>query len=394
MAQTPPTTAGLSAAIVSQLEASVFQQIPFLPKSFSRVLAKVLAGTSVTLWKYAGFNLLQQFIRHAAFRETEVNGRLIRPLVEWGIQLGAGEPDDATRAEHLMEITVLEQVGSLPAQTQMLRVATGVVYHTLSAVALDDDTVQVTVRAVGDPDGNGGVGEIGNLAPGDVLTIVSAPGSIESDAVVVDRTVTGTDGESEEDYRARVERHAQRRPQGGAGADYDQWGGEPAGVVAIYPYTGDPGEVDVFVEVEATEGNPDGIPSSDQLDSVRDSIELTISGLATRRPVNAAVNTLPITRRAFGVRVVGLSDDDLEEEIADGLDEFFRTREPFIVGLSVLPREDRITQAAVSAIVNDIVNAAGASVTAVALTLDDDEIQTYVLSRGEKTKLDGDPAFV
>ena len=43
-----------------------------------------------------------------------------------------------------------------------------------------------------------------------------------------------------------------------------------------------------------------------QLDAVKAAIELDDSGLAARRPANAFVNTLPIKRTAFGVRIHAL----------------------------------------------------------------------------------------
>jgi len=107
--------------------------------------------------------------------------------------------------------------------------------------------------------------------------------------------------------------------------------------------------------------------------------------LATRRPANAAVNVLAITRVEFDVEVLGLLPDTTEtrDAIEEGVDEYFRAREPFIVGLSRLPREDRITEAAVAGIVDGIVNAEGASATSVTLTPG----PAYTLNPGEKAKL-------
>src|SRR5688572_33403714 len=84
MALVTPTTAQVAANLIAQLEAALSQTIPLLPKAFTRVLAKTLSGVFIVLYKYAGFNLLQQFVVTASFEETEVNGTLIRPLVEWG----------------------------------------------------------------------------------------------------------------------------------------------------------------------------------------------------------------------------------------------------------------------------------------------------------------------
>src|SRR6185503_10398260 len=99
----------ISDLIVSQLESSFSQTIPLLPKAFARVLAKVIAGVFILVYKYAGFIFLQLFVAHATMEETVVNGKRIRPLVEWGRLIGVGDPVAATRAEHVVAVTVTNQ---------------------------------------------------------------------------------------------------------------------------------------------------------------------------------------------------------------------------------------------------------------------------------------------
>lgn len=392
---TTPTTAQISANIIVQLEAALSQTIPLLPKAFSRVLAKVLAGVFVTLYKFAGFSLLQQFVEYATMSETLVNGQLIRPLVEWGRLAGVGDPLGATQAEHELTVTVLTQTGSLPGGTQLLDAATGVVYQTIAAVPLDAATVTVTARASSDQAGGDGSGTIGNLAPGAVLQFASKPAAVAQNAIVAGTTVEGAEAELADVYRERVKLRFRRRPQGGAYADYQQWGTGVAGVRAVFPYTGAPGEVDVFVE--AVDG--DGIPSGALLTAVSNAIEFdpaefpSPTGKANRRPANAAVNVLPIVRSEFDVEIAGLEtngsvdEDTVLAEMTEGLDEFFRARAPFIVGLSSLPRLDRVTQGAVAGVVNEIAEANGASVASVILRRIGASIQQYTLAHGELAKL-------
>lgn len=394
MALVTPTTQQIAANIVAQLEAALSQTIPLLPKAFSRVLAKVLAGVFVTLYKYAGFSLLQQFVRFASFEETEVNGVLLRPLVEWGRMIGIGDPNGATQAELTVEVTVLSQVGSLPGGSQLLYAPSGVVYQTVAAVPLDAATIEVTARATSDQAGGDGSGEIGNLEAGQVLQFASPIPNVATNAEVTGSTVTGAEGETEENYRARVFRRFQRRPQGGAYADYQVWAEDVEGIAAAYPYTGNnPGEVDVYVEAVA---GPDGIPTGPQLAEVADAIEFdpeeapSPTGKANRRPANAAVNVLAITRTAFDVDMTGFTADDEPTVLAAiqlGVDEFLRSRAPFIVGLSTLPRLDRITQGSVAGVVQEIANANAASVAGVTLLRDSVEIIEYTLARGELAKL-------
>ncbi len=395
MALVTPTTAQIAANIIVQLEASLSQTIPLLPKAFSRVLAKVLAGVYVTLYKYAGFSLLQQFVATASMQETAVNGQIIRPLVEWGRLVGVGDPLGPTQAELEVSVTVITQTGSLPGGTQLLYAPTGVVYQTVAAVPLDAATVTITARASSDQAGGDGSGTIGNLEPGAVLQFASKPAAVAQNATVTGTSVEGAEAELEAVYRERVMLRFRRRPQGGAYSDYQQWGTGVAGVRAIFPYTGAPGEVDVYVEV--VEG--DGVPSEPQLEAVSNAINFdpaefpSPTGKANRRPANAAINVLPIVRTSFDVEVAGLEatgaadEDTVMAEMQEGLDEFFRAREPYIVGLSALPRLDRVTQGAVAGVVNEIAEANGASVASVILRRAGVAIQQYALAHGELAKL-------
>lgn len=383
------TTQEVSDDVVAQLELKLSQTIPLLPKTFTRVLAKVLAGIYVLLFKYCGFIFLQMFVQHATNEETTINGVKDRPLTLWGKLFGVGEPLAATRAELVIEVTVTNQTGNLAAGAQVVRSETGVIYLTTTTVALDDATIQVTMRASSDQDGGDGSGDIGNLEAGDIVSFANTPPNVATNASVVSTAVTGADAEEIEAYRARIQNRARAKPQGGAYADYRIWAEGVAGIVHAYPYAGDPGEIDVYIEATVeSSGSDDGIPTGAQITAVAAAIELEESGLATRRPVNAAVNVLAITRTAFTVTVTGLADtaDGAEEAIQEGADEYFLSREPFIVGLSVLPRDDRVTLAGVSGIIDGIANAYGGTVASVTLKRGVDLITSHTLGNGEKAK--------
>lgn len=388
-----PTTQEISDNIIAQLEASLNQTIPLLPKSFMRVLAKALAGVFVLLYKYGGFTLQQQFVKTASDQDTEVNGVIINPLKEWGRLVGISEPTPATNAELLIDITVENQTGFLNAGAQLIGQTNGVTYLTLTTEPLNAATIQTTVRAVSDPSGGGGAGEIGNLDPGQVLSFVNPLANVARDPTVDSPVVTGANAEATEVYRQRILDRFQKRPQGGAYADYEQWGEEVAGIVNIYPYTGSPGEVDVYSEATPeSSGSADGIPTTAQLEAVLDSINFGDAGLASRRPAGSFVNSLPITRVAFDVTVTGISGvsnlGQVQQDITDALEEFFLSSEPYIPGLSIPPRTDQITGTRVSAIVEDIVTGAGGTFTSAHFNLTGAAggIAIYVLGEGEKAK--------
>jgi len=380
------TVDGVNALIISQLEASLGQAIPIAPKAALRVLAKVLAAVFILLWKYAGSIFLNLFVAYASDQPTTVNGKVIVPLLELGRQYGAGDPEPSTQAQLLVQVTVRNQIGSLPAFSFLLFPSTGVIYQTVAEVALNAPTVPVTIRATSDQSGGDGSGAIGNLQPGDVVEFSSPLPNISGKATVLSQVVAGADAEKTDSYRARIAARRQSPPQGGAYADYQQWALDTPGIINVYPYTGNPGIVDVYCEADPiSSGSPDGIATSPQLAAVLDSINLNASGVATRRPANAAPNPLPITRTGFTVTITGfyLLLPTTQASVQSGVDEYLRSREPFIAGLSALPSTNRITQTAVAGVIETIVEATGESVASVTMTPG----PIYDLHNGEKAKL-------
>lgn len=388
-----PTTNDISNNIIGQLESSLNQTIPLLPKSFLRVLSKALAAVFILLYKYGGFMFLQVFVQTASADETVINGKIVKPLIEWGRLIGVTDPVAATQAELLIDITVENQVGTLPSGTQLINADNGVTYITIGAVLLNAPTVQATIRAVSDQAGGGGAGAIGNLDPGAIVSFANPLANVSRNAIVDSQTITGADAEDIEVYRQRVIDRFQKRPQGGAYADYEQWGEEASGIINVYPYTGSPGEVDVYSEATvASSGNPDGIPTGAQLQAVLDLINLDDNGLASRRNANAFVNSLPITRTGFDITVsdvIGVADIvQVQADITTAMIEYFLSVEPFIAGLSILPRRDQLTRTRLSALVEDIVTAAGGTFTLALFiqTTLSGSLSVYALSEGEKAK--------
>jgi uncharacterized phage protein gp47/JayE len=392
MSLSTPTTQQINDNIIAQLETSLNQSVPLLPRSFLRVLAKALSGVFILLYKYAGFSFLQQFVQTASASPTVVNGATVRPLVEWGRLVGVADPVPATAAELVVNISVEDLGGVLPSGTQLLNAANGVTYITIGAVALGSFTVQATIRAASDQAGGGGLGALGNLAPGDEVSFANPLSNVGSTATVSAQTVTAANAESTDAYRQRVIDRFQKKPQGGAYADYEQWGEEVAGILNVYPYTSEcPGQVDLYVEAtEASSASADGIPTPAQLQAVLESVEFDRAGLATRRPANALANAFPIERVGFDVRVPGLLVEDLaqvREDIEFALVAYFKSREPFIPGLSVPPRRDRVTRSGLGGVVDDIVSANSGIFSGVTLESGGVVVDVYSLGVGEKAKL-------
>lgn len=388
-----PKTSQISDNIVAQLESSFNQTIPLLPKAFNRVLAKVLAGVFVLLYKYGGFIFLQMFVSNASAQPTTINGRIIRPLIEWGRLIGIGDPDPGLASELTIQISVENITGeTLQSGAQLTNSANGVTYITTAPILLDAAAVEVNILAVSDPSGGNGVGSIGNLDIGDTVSFVNPLSNVARDTLVTAQVVTGANAETVESYRQRVVDRWQKLPQGGAYADYELWGEEVSGIINVYPYTGAPMQVNVYAEATVeSSGDPDGIPTAAQLTAVEDSIQFNEDGLASRRPVGAFVNVLAITRTSFDVAVTNLVVDNqaqIETEITSAIENFFLNAEPFIDGLSILPRKDRITRSALIGLVDDIVSAANGTFETVTFeeTASPGSLELYTLGEGEKSK--------
>lgn len=388
MSLTTPTIAAINANIIAQLEAAFGQAIPFLPKAFSRVLAKALAAVFVLLYKYGGWIFLQLFVSSASFDETEVNGIKVRPLVEWGRLVGVEDPQPATRAELQIAITVDQQIGDLAAGSLLIRPDTGVIYSVLHSVALDAPTIYASVQAVDDSAGELGAGTLGNLPTGAELEFASPLPYVQRVAVVHTVLATAADAESPEAYRERVLERFRAKPQGGAYADYRVWGSEVEGIARIYPYRGAPGEVDVYVESTSP---PDGLPTADQIAAVASAIQLDVDGLASRRPVTALVNVLSVARISVDVEISGLttsgSMSELRGDLEAAIDEHLRGRRRFIVGLDVLPNRSYISSAEIGGIIARVVNAAGATFNTSRVLVGGGAITSQILEPGQLAKL-------
>jgi len=392
-----PKTSDISDNIISQIQTSLNQTIPALPKSFTRVLAKAVAGVFILLYKYAGFMFLQLFVQTASDQETEINGETVTPLTLWGRLVGVGDPSSAVAAQLSISVTVETQGGTLPSYSQLTNSTNGVTYVTTSSVLLDADTVTVTIKAVSDQSGGNGKGAIGNLEAGDEVKFVSSVADVATTATVLSQVVTGSDAEDTDDYRQRIIDEFQARPQGGAYSDYRSWGSEVTGITNIYPYSGTvPGTVEIYAEAtEDSSGSEDGIPTDAQLTAVAEAIEYDEDGLATRRPVGANVIVSAITRTEWVVTVSGLIDStldseaDAQEAVTAAVEEYFLAREPYIVGLDVLPRYDTVSRSAVIGAVEDVMTARGGTFSTATLALASAptvDLELQLLTRGEKVK--------
>ena len=384
-APTKKTAQQISDIFVTTLEAELSQSIPLMPRSFIRLFAKLMGIAFVVLFQYSEFIAMQMFVRTASDRPITIGGVTYTPLDMWGEQIGLTR-NLGQRSEGTITITVLVTGGTLLAGAVLLDPDTQETYLTIGDTSLSSSSVTATVRAVN-------YKTSATLYTGQTLSFISAPPEIQKDATVATVTVQGADPEDTDTWRQRQLNWWAARPQGGAYADYREWGQEVDGVENIYPFSGGTpgiptsgaGQVDIYVEASNT---TDGIAPAALLTAVYDNIEQTAStGLADRRPINAYVNTASISRKTVNATIAGLvSPDDVATKTAveAALSEYMLSRENYIVGLSRLPRRDIISESEGAGVVGRVVSAYGGTVNSLSF---DTGLSAYALIEGEKAKL-------
>jgi len=368
MAISTPTIREIQQRIVSDIESETGQTIPLISKAVFRILAFALAGAWIILYKYGTDAFKQRFVQTANETFLALLGELVdvfrQPATVW-----SGECDVISNVE----------TGDISAGTQLINNNTGIVYRVSTGVNLSIGTVTFQCAST-----QGGA--LGNLNAGDVLDFVSPPAGTESSATVSASTIAGEDQEPLETYRQRVLDAYQKKPQGGALADYEQWAKEAPNVINAYPYaSATPGQVNVYIEVD---DQTDGIPTSDQLDAALNYIKFDpVTGRARRRPVTAEVFTLPIDRLTFDFEIISLSPDtpEIRDDIEDALTELMLQKAPYIQGLSIT-RADTISQAEAISITQRVAQDAGSTISGVNVRESGSLINLYVLGEGEKAK--------
>jgi uncharacterized phage protein gp47/JayE len=367
---TPRKTAKeISDVMITQLEVAFNQSIPLAPKAFNRVLAKACGLVFVALMQFAQFILLQMFVKYASNKPFTVGGITLTPLKRWGDLVGIFQGTGA-RWEGTVTFNVLSPSGVLLSGSQIIDTATEEMYLTIGDTTITGATISPTVRAVN-------YSEAADLDVGDAVELVSAPAQLSKEGTVATDTVQGADPETTEAFRANILQFFAARPQGGAYADYWEWGSEVDGVANIYPYAGGtdgvptsgPGQVDVYVKSDSG----DGTASASLLSSVAANIEQTAAtGLANRRPVNDYVNTVSIYLDTVDVTISGLPPSldtpEIRADIEEALDNYIAGRENYIVGLTVAPRKDFITSTEAGGVAGRVAAANGATITGVALS--------------------------
>jgi len=380
-----PTTAESAQKNLSNIEAKINQTVPANDKSFARVDASVLAGVETSLYKYAVERIQQVLALTATGEDLEALA------TQYGLTVKAvvAAVLTATTASTSMIPATLDYVGDGNAIRYNFPVDT--------VPVADVATLTLTAQTAG---------AIGNLSVTDTLSIGSPNPGTETTATVTAIVTTGADAETDDELRVRLLDKIRGPGGGGNAADYRNWSQETPGVLRTYPTTGDPWddasadippERTVYVE-STTAINTDGIPPGSLLDDVRDYITTNQETGKSRQPLGLTDATLyvePIRRTGFYVEVRGLVVDSALEaqtkaNIESAVTVYFAALRPYIDGLD--PTDDavksKITDATITVIVQNVVAAAGATITGIGFGIAPGLfVGSYFLGQGELGKL-------
>ena len=392
MALQQKTTKEIYDLIIAQMKSEFGKDISILPKSFISILATVLAGVFMILYKACNWIFLQIFVSTASYEEVTILGKTISPLSEWGRLIGVGDPTPATQSIVSARVKVVQKNNSIFSGTQFISNLNGLTYITTESYTFtkDEETIFLTCAEAGAK---------GNLNEDDILNIVNPLGFIEDSVEVISLIQVGIDKESESSYRKKIKERFQLQPEGGALSDYRTWANETAGVINSYIYTGDPGNVLVYVLADPAI-YPNRVPDRALLKKVGQNIDIDpATGLATRRPVTAIIdpdadesykNIRAVKVVEFDVEILKLevqSEAEVIKLIKEAIEDYFLEREPYLKGLSLPPAKNIINETNIIAIVDDIVKNYNGNFVGVKNILNDVVTTKYSLKEGEVAKL-------
>lgn len=373
------TTSQLVAQLKAKLGARLDDTI--LDTAFLDQLSIVVAGLHSTLYKFGSSALLQTWSEFASFDEITILGKTIRPLVILGRRYGVGDPQPIQTARYTTELTVTATGGEFPAGSLL---SDGEhVFRTLIAFDLDTNPTPITIVAV-DPSAPA-------LEVGDELRLVVPRSDVDSVALVAGVQPT-VPGDTEATYRTKVRDAEANPPRGGSGADFRVWGQEALDVARVFAYTGDlPTQIDLYVQSKTGD---DGLASNELLEAVRDLVDYTRDGRASRRGINDAVNYYSITRKVYDVEITDFQgSQEARDAVIEGLERYMLERAPYQVGLDRKPRKDVVSSFGVGGVAQNIAASYGATFSSLELSAYSVFVVSEVLGKGQLAKL-GEVNFV
>lgn len=368
---TLPTLTEINTAVIADIEARYGTPVSVVGKSFLRIWAGVISGTSYLMYIALGKVQKNIFVDTCDY-ET---------LVRFGrVKLGRN-PFPATAGIYNVEVT--GTIGAVIPVSSTFKsdddsANPGNLFIIDSTVTLVSTTQIIQLRCLSS-------GVETKLEVGDTLT-ATAPIALVNSQCVVDEEITAPlSAETEDEYRSKVLNAFRLEPQGGAGADYRLWSADVQEVKNSYPFAAAGfTQVNLFIEAkiaDSTDGK--GTPSSDTLDDVETAIEDPTVDRPSRKPILSVVNYLPVTPLDVLITItdyVGLTAEIEATILATISEEMFKIR-PFVSSIDVLDNKNDILSN--HKIIGLILMAKPGSIfSSVSFTVDGVDYDTYTFSNG------------
>jgi len=391
MSLTIPATKDIITQNKSKFESKLNQTIPAVDKSFLNVLSTEEAVLFTLLYKYAAERSRQNLALTATGEDLDL----------------IGSEYDVIRGNSQASVLSVEATGTDGTVVQSSNNYTG-----------DSNGLQYSIDAGGTVSGGAltlsvtasELGVIGNLEVGETLSIGTPVPGLNPQAEVLSVTTTGTEEETDESYRTKI-LDVIRAEGGGANATiYRTRGQTVSGVARCYPYTGNPTDLQVnddssvppertvYVEADSSV-DPDGIAPTGLLNSVRTALTVDPDTGADLEPLGLTSDTLyveSIIRTSIFTEVRDLdvpngNTSGCQTAINTALTTYYEGLRPYIDGIDPeFERNDTITDLTVSKIVQNVLDAFGATASGVGFGLSaGTSLTSYILKPGELSKNSG-----
>lgn len=248
-----------------------------LRRSFTNIIARVMAGLAHGLYGFLSFIFRQ------LFPDTAESEYLERWSNFWGVPRKA-----ATKATGVLDCTGTD--GATVSVGDKLSRADGVQFEVTVGGTISGGVLSITVEALD-------AGLDGNTDATTELTFVSTPSGVDSITTVDANALTGgTDLEDDESLLPRLLDRIQTPPQGGSENDYITWALEVPGVTRAWVYPQELGAGTVTVRFMMDDTYPDGIPLAADVATVQAYID-------DLRPVTADVTVVAPVASALDIDI-------------------------------------------------------------------------------------------
>lgn len=288
-----PFTRPTLSELVTRIDADFVSRMEFdgqpLRRAVVRIVARVLAGAAHGLYGFLAFIFRQMFVDTA---EAEYLRRRARV---YGLT-----PNAAAFAAGNVVATGVNG-STIPAGTVLTR-ADGQTYATGADGTISAGTAIVAATAVL-------AGELGNCDAGVLLSFESPVTGVDTQATVDTGGLgSGTDEETDAEFRIRVLERTSNPPHGGNATDYPAWAKEVAGVTRAWVYPAELGAGTVVVRF-VRDDDVDLIPDSGEVADVQAHIDAV-------RPVTAIVTVLAPTTSTVNYTFSSLTPNTVEVQAA------------------------------------------------------------------------------